>query len=548
MFSNKEIASQFELLADLLDISGANSFKTKSYSIAAFRISKLPEPVMEMTDSDVKKIPNIGPAVIAKLEELKNNGKIEELEQLLSVTPPGILDILQIKGLGAKKARQLWLELEITSLGELEYACQENRLTTLKGFGAKTQDKILANIQFIKANIGKALYAEVEVKSYELLEELLNTFAAEQTTLVGDIARQNIIVECIEFLTTIEKEKVLQYLKSQNATDIIQDENSLSGKIESLPKLVFHLCDAKNFAALQFEKNSSADFLEQFPKNYQNAESEAAIFQQNKMNFISPAKRELENWNIVISPEFKEQDYIQEQDINALIHCHSTYSDGANSIKEMANACIQKGYEYMVLTDHSVSAFYANGLTAERIKEQHKEIDKLNEQLAPFRIFKGIECDIQYSGDLDYNEAVWKSFEIIIASVHSNLSMEADKANERMLKALDNPYITLLGHPTGRLLLSRDGYPIDHEKVINKCAEKNIAIEINAHPRRLDLDWHWVNYALDKGVKISINPDAHSVTGIDLVRFGVKAAQKTLLKKEDNLSSYSLEAFQKYLG
>jgi DNA polymerase (family 10) len=213
----------------------------------------------------------------------------------------------------------------------------------------------------------------------------------------------------------------------------------------------------------------------------------------------------------------------------------------------MVKACIAKGYEYLVISDHSKTAFYANGLTEERVRMQHQYINTLNMQYAPFRVFKSIESDILNDGALDYPDHILGTFDLVIASVHSNLKMSEEKAMMRLLKAIENPYTTILGHPTGRLLLSRNGYPLDHEIIIDACVANNVVIEINAHPRRLDLDWKWIGRAQEKGAILSINPDAHHVDGYDDVRYGVLAAQKGGLRKTNNLSSWSLEKLEKHL-
>jgi len=240
--------------------------------------------------------------------------------------------------------------------------------------------------------------------------------------------------------------------------------------------------------------------------------------------------------------------HITLKDIKAIIHSHSTWSDGVNTVEEMAKACIAKGYEYLVISDHSKSAFYANGLSEERIKEQHKYVDELNSKYAPFKIFKSIECDILNDGSLDYSNNVLATFDLVITSIHSNLKMTEEKAMLRILNAVKNPFTTILGHMTGRLLLSRPGYPVDYKKVIDTCAENNVAIELNAHPRRLDIDWRWIDYALEKNVLISIDPDAHSVEGYDDCKYGVLVAQKAGVTKENNLSSFGLKEFEEYLA
>ena len=231
-----------------------------------------------------------------------------------------------------------------------------------------------------------------------------------------------------------------------------------------------------------------------------------------------------------------------------MIHSHSNWSDGANTVEEMATELISRGFEYLVLSDHSKVAVYANGLSEERIREQHRYIDELNNRLQPFRIFKSIECDILNDGSMDYSNEILSTFDLVIASVHSNLKMNEEKAMSRLLKAIENPYTTILGHMTGRLLLSRNGYPVDHEKIIDACAANHVVIEINAHPRRLDIDWKWIDYAIRKKVLLSIDPDAHALEGFDDIKYGVLAAQKGGLTKENNLSSFSLKAFEIFLS
>jgi DNA polymerase (family 10) len=237
---------------------------------------------------------------------------------------------------------------------------------------------------------------------------------------------------------------------------------------------------------------------------------------------------------------------ISHKDIKGIIHSHSTWSDGEHTLQQMAMAAKEQGFEYLVISDHSRSAFYANGLSIERIQAQHAEIDELNKQLAPFRIFKSIEADILNDGSLDYPDEILATFDLVIASIHSNLKMSEEKAMARLMKAIENPYTTILGHMTGRLLLSRNGYPVNHQQIIDACATHNVVIEINAHPRRLDIDWEWIPYALGKNVLLSIDPDAHSTDGFHDIYYGTLAARKGGLTAAHNLSSYSaaeLEAF-----
>jgi len=302
----------------------------------------------------------------------------------------------------------------------------------------------------------------------------------------------------------------------------------------------------QNFVSKLFE--NSAD-EKHFQKNLlqiarsKSFENEQQIYEAAHLAYIEPELREgLFEFDL---PENFE--LIQEKYLKGVLHCHSTYSDGKHSLEEMALAAKNLGYEYLGISDHSESAFYANGLNADRIRKQHSEIDELNKKLAPFKILKGIESDILADGSLDYENSILASFDFIVASVHSNLKMDISTATDRLLKAIANPYTTILGHPTGRLLLKREGYPIDYEAVINACANYGVVIEINANPKRLDLDWRWVNFAIRQGVKISINPDAHAIEGYQDTRFGVLVARKAALQKKDTFNAFGLPQMIDYL-
>jgi DNA polymerase (family 10) len=239
---------------------------------------------------------------------------------------------------------------------------------------------------------------------------------------------------------------------------------------------------------------------------------------------------------------------LEEKDLRGILHNHSTYSDGKHTLRQMAEYCKELGYDYLGISDHSRTAFYAGGLEIERIEKQQKEIDQLNKELAPFRIFKGIESDILSDGSLDYPENVLASFDFIVASVHSILNMDIKRATERLLRAIENPFTTILGHPTGRLLLRREGYPIDHKTIIDACAKNNVVIEINANPWRLDLDWRWVRYAMEQGVMLSINPDAHEMDGYADMKYGVLVGRKGGLTKKMTLNSLSGKEIAAYFA
>lgn len=547
---NYFIADQFSLLSKLMDIHGENSFKAKSYSVAAFTIEKLPQQLSDTPLDKLSSIKGIGDSAAKKIIEVLQTGSLKVLEDLVQKTPPGVLEMLNIKGLGPKKIATVWKEMGIESLGELLYACNENRLLLYKGFGEKTQKNVQDAIEFYMRNQGSHLYAETEVYALTIDKTIKAQFPNKQFELTGQFRRQSEVIDRLEWVTTANVTELLAFLGGNNFTtkETLEDVISVTGPENVLLK--FYTTTAENFYPLLFETSGSEEFItawKALPATAIAYVSEEEIFTSCSIPYIIPALREKAGILDALKAK-KELNIIQPGDIKGIIHTHSNWSDGSNTVEEMAKACIDKGYEYLVISDHSKSAFYANGLTEERLREQHAYIEELNNKLKPFKIFKSIECDILNDGSLDYSNNVLATFDLIIASVHSNLKMTEEKAMMRLLNAINNPYTTILGHMTGRLLLSRPGYPVDHVTIIDACVKNNVAIELNAHPRRLDIDWRWIDLAIEKGITISIDPDAHSVEGYDDCRFGVLAAQKGGLTKQQNLSSYSLAEFEEYIS
>jgi DNA polymerase (family 10) len=557
--SNDYIADQFNLLGKLMDIHGENSFKTRSYSSAAFAIEKLPGQLADLPPEKFVSIKGIGDAIGKKITQLLETGELPLLREYMEKTPSGVLEMLQIKGLGPKKIATIWKEMGVESIGELLYACQENRLLLYKGFGEKTQTNVRETIEFYLKSQGSHLYAEIEAVANLIDTTLAKAFPGEQFLLTGEFRRQLPIIDRLEWVTTAAADQVRTYFVNQGyqAEDgaLHERHNTLLFKSpEGLLINTYHP-EPGYFQAVLFRTSCSSEFmtewsgrtgrsyLDEFQPDYAN---EQAIFTEAAIHFIpSPAREQM---HIIDRAREPLPAPIQPSDVRAVIHSHSKWSDGSNTLEEMAKACIEKGYEYLVISDHSKSAFYANGLSEERIREQHREIDELNARLAPFVIFKSIECDILNDGLLDYSDTILSTFDLVIASVHSNLKMTEEKAMHRLLRAIANPYTTILGHMTGRLLLSRPGYPVDHRLIIEACAAHQVTIELNAHPRRLDMDWKWIEYAVKQGVLISIDPDAHTIAGYKDIRYGVLAAQKAGLTAAQNLSSYSLEQFRGFLA
>ncbi|HLC83638.1 MAG TPA: PHP domain-containing protein, partial [Bacteroidia bacterium] len=515
--TTEEIAHALKLTAQLMELHEENPFKIKSIANAAYKLDKTDINLQGKSLEELEKIEGIGKGIAAKINELQSTGNLKELTEMVTKTPLGVIDMLRIKGIGPKKVGQLWRELEIESVGELLYACNENRLVTLKGFGLKTQAAVKTQIEFFKSNIGKFHYASVEKFALDLVEFLKKKYNTEFVSLTGAMRRKCDIIEEIEIL--IASDTVLSVDEVENTKDV---------KVELIT------CSESEFYSKLFETTSTKEHIELLPhpsSDIKHPTSENAIYKSYNLQYVEPELREGLN-EVELAKENKIPKLIALTDLKGILHNHSTYSDGMNTLKEMAEYCKELGYEYLGICDHSQSAFYAEGLKPDRVLAQHEEIEILNKKLAPFKIFKGIESDILYDGNLDYPEDVLKSFDFIVASVHSNLKMNEEKATARLLKAIENPYTTILGHPTGRLLLSRPGYPIDHKKIIDACAANGVIIELNAHPYRLDIDWRWIPYCLEKGVKISINPDAHEKSGYHDMYYGTCVARKGMLTKE----------------
>ncbi len=523
--SSDHIIEQLELMARLMELHEENPFKTKAVANAAFKLNKLRYNFENKSKEDIENIEGIGKGLSSKIIDLMYTGETPELKALLEKTPPGIIEVLGIKGLGPKKVRQLWKELDIESVGELLYACNENRLITLKGFGEKTQQQVKQNIEFNLSNRNKYHFAALEHTMNSFIELLREKEPGLQVALCGQMARKCEVIEHLEVL--IDRELKHDY----------------TAVVKTIPLVVeFKTCKPESFYFFKVMYSSTKEHGEKsglLTLNQNAFASEEEVYAALQLPYIVPELREGRD-EVSLAKANQLPKLITSEDIRGILHCHSTYSDGVHTLKEMADECKRLGYTYFGICDHSRSAGYAQGLSIERVQEQHAEIEKLNAEYAGFKILKGIESDILNDGALDYPEEVLKTFDFVVASVHSNLKMSETKATERLIKAIENPYTTILGHPSGRLLLAREGYPLDYKKVIDACAANKVSIELNAHPYRLDLDWRWIPYCLEKNVMISINPDAHHKDGLSDVYYGVCAARKGLLSKKYCLNALEL--------
>ena len=544
---NKPISRTLRLLSQLMELHEVNPFKIKSIANAAFKVDKLPYPIAKKSLAEMEKIDGIGKSTATKITELLQTGIITEMQELLDATPEGVVEMLGIKGIGPKKVAIIWHDLGIENTGELYYACNENRLIEAKGFGLKTQEEIRKSIEFRMASNGKFLYARVEPEANKLMDDIKVLSVGALVEFASDFRRLcEVISELVIVVGTRDNEMTITTL-SQSALlqNIKVEKNHINGELEN-GLLVDIVCVEKRYFYKELFLQTGNDehteaVLKRINDEVDQPESEELIYLKSGLSFIKPELREgttfidrAENNNL---PQL-----ISYHDLKGTLHNHSTWSDGVNTIEEMALYCRDTlKLEYLGMCDHSKSAVYAKGLSIERVLQQQEEIDHLNKKLNGFHIFKGIESDILGDGSLDYPDEILKKFDFIVASVHSNLKMDEEKATARLIKAIENPYTTILGHPTGRLLLSRKGYPIDYKKIIDACAANRVIIEINANPLRLDLDWRWHQYALEKGVWLSINPDAHRNDGFLDMHYGVAVARKGGLTKEMCLNALSLQ-------
>lgn len=525
-----------------MELHKDNPFKIRSYNNAYNKLRKIDAPLAGQSEAALQELEGVGKNIAAKIHELATTGQMATLEKWREKTPEGIREMLSIRGFGPKKVKAVWDGLGVTTIGQLLYAINENRLVELKGFGAKTQDSLKEKLEFHQRNQGQF--------HYRTLDQIADQFSAAwetaypETTLArtGALRRACPTLSHLAFITTMAPATAPNIADLEN---LQFTDDKTTGSYAGYP-ITLHHCTEENFGSKQFRHTGAPAFLEAFVAafpgvDFTNLADEAAVFAKVGCQPIPPEMRE-QDYVIELAKNNQIPKLIEADDIRGVVHSHSTWSDGIHTLKQMAQAAKEKGYDYLVISDHSQSAFYANGLKEDRVRDQWAEIEALNLELAPFRVYKSIESDILSDGSLDYPDEVLAGFDLVIASVHSGLNMDEEKATQRLLTAIANPHTTILGHPTGRLLLSRAGYPIDHQKVIDACAEHNVAIELNANPYRLDLDWTWIPYAMEKGVPVSINPDAHSMGGIDDIKYGVMAARKGGLTAEACWNTRALEA------
>ena len=533
------------MYAELLLLHGTDHGLASKLSSAAFRLRRYPTDVTAMPRAELTA--QFQPEIVRLIEQLSKKGTIDDLDELIQLTPPGLFDMMRIRGLGGKKLSVLWKTAGIDNMEQLLQAAKNNELSTIPGFGKKTQDNIITAIESLHKHEHFFHYASVADSAIELVQKMNDLFPDHLTDLCGSIRRETTTVDAIEIITSIPyKQLAGKKLKKFLILQSYEDDISKAHTFDEFPVIIYHT-EKERFYLQLFERTGTeahVKIVKNKIKGKITPATEQDLYKRANLPYIVPEMRENNaEWDF----KGEAKDLLTLSDIKGVVHNHTTWSDGVDSLEDFAKACKKRKFQYCVISDHSKNAHYAGGLKEEKVIRQWEKIDRLNKQMASFKIFKSIECDILISGELDYDENLLKGFDMVIVSIHQLLKMNEEKATKRLIRAVENPYTTILGHMTGRQLLIRPGYPVNFKKVIDACAANNVIIEINANPYRLDMDWSHIPYALKKGVMISVNPDAHSIHEIENIRWGVSAARKGGLTKQMTWNALTLEQIERWL-
>ena len=550
--SKREIAAVLEEIAFLLELKGENPFKVKAYSAGARVIESLPEePSVLVQKGILRNVKGIGEGLAAAVTEMVATGTSTLRDELKASFPAGVMEMAGVPGLGPKKIKAVYEQLGVGSVGELEYACIENRLVGLSGFGPKSQEKILAGIRQFKRHQGFHLFANVIEEADCILEAVRAAAGVVHADHAGEIRRRLEVVQGIALVVAGSQPETLagalQAVSGVTQVASHPETHRITARSPQGLPVTVRLASPADYGWALLSATGSPEHVEALiqrltarrasPKK----ESESDIYAAAGLPFIPPELREghgeIEQGERGRLPVLVEADQVQ-----GIFHNHTVWSDGSATLEQMVEAARALGYRYIGISDHSQSAFYANGLKEDRIRAQHAEIGAVQKKFPDIRIFKGIEADILVDGAMDYPDEVLATFDFVIASVHSRFNLSEEDQTNRICRALANPYVTMLGHATGRLLLSRDAYRVNMKKVLDAAAEHRKIVEINANPHRLDLDWRFCGYAKERGVQFSINPDAHSTEGLEDVPFGVNVARKGGVTAEDVVNTLPVEA------
>ncbi len=551
-----------------MEIEGENPFRVKAYHNAARILAGIDDLDTIVAEGRLKEIKGIGETLSLKIAEYLDTGSIAYHEELKAKIPVSLVELLQIPNLGPKKIKMLYNELDIKSLGELEYACKENRLVNLFGFGERTQQKILKGIEFFRRHKGEFLFGEVFPLALRIKERFEQIVPAPFVEVCGSIRRKKEIVRDIDVLVAGDDwARVSKLFTSMPEIDevIVEGETKTSCRLASGINTDLRVVSEASFpyALMYFTGNKEHNVklrgiakkrglkLNEYGlfdgENPFILPSEAAVYEFLGLAFVPPELRE-DTGEIEAAREHTLPKLIELADIKGVFHVHTEMSDGTDDLEAIAEVARRMGLSYVGISDHSKSAAYAGGLKAEDVRRQWEAIDRFNSEHADFCFFKGIESDILPDGSLDYDDDLLAGFDFVVASVHSGFTMNKEDMEARIIKAMANPYTTILGHPTGRLLLARDGYQVDMSRIIDAASFHHVVIELNASPYRFDIDWRYQKQAKERGVLISIDPDAHTAGGLAEVLYGVGIARKGWLEARDVLNTKDIGEVREYLG
>ncbi len=575
----KQIAAILDEMGTLFELKGENPFKCRAFHNAARVVEALTADVTALVETgEIRSVKGIGEHLAKVVGDLVRTGTSEEYESVRASLPEGLLQMLRSPGLGPKRIKILYEKLKVKSVAELKTACEHHRLAKLDGFGEKTEENTLKGIELIAKSSDKHLYPHARASADRIVEVISGLSAVERCEVAGSLRRKKEIIGDIDIVVSASdksRKKIFDVFVGH------PDVRSVIGRGDTKSSVILNSginCDLRIVGDREFpfaldyftgSKDHNVELRSRARKygwslneyaftaiegekrkkgmTPPRCKSEEDIYGALDLAFVPPELREnmgeIERAEKGVLPKL-----IEEKDIRGTFHCHTNYSDGANTLEEMAEAARTLGWSYLGIADHSKVAAYAGGLSEAKAKQQQKQIDKLNERLKDFRLFKGTEVDILSDGSLDYSDKLLSTFDYVVIAIHSKFKMTETEATKRMIRALKNKYVTCIGHPTGRLLLSRDGYPINMIEVITAASDYGKGIEINAHPFRLDLDWRFVKFAKEKKVPIFINPDAHNIEGLKDVSYGVGIARKGWLEAKDVVNAWDLRKVTSYLS
>jgi DNA polymerase (family X) len=561
----KAVAQVLEQIAAFLELKGENPFRIRAFRTAARAVGSFPGDLREaLEDGSLAAAKSVGPATLQIVAELLNTGRAGMLEDLREQIPPGLVEMLAISGLGVAKIRQIHEVLDVDSLPELEAAALDGRLARLPRFGPKTSENILKGIAYLRQASAFRLSHHAAEEAEGLRAALERLPGVLFAIVAGDVRRRAEVVKdlVVVLVAAVAPGELFKRLSQLPGIHEFagQDDRRLTLRFAGGASAQIVVTTPVNAGAVLVQATGSEAHLQQLAdyavgrgfaltgaalwrgSEFVPTPDELHFYQALGLSLIPPELREGQG-EIEAAAHGRLPRLLELADMQGFLHCHTTYSDGSNSVEQVALACRAAGYRWVGITDHSQAAAYAGGLRPDDLARQSDEIDEVNGRLEGIRVLKGVEADILQDGRIDFDESVLARLDFVIASVHSRFNMGEPEMTARMLTAMDNPHLTIIGHPTGRLLLSRDPYGLDLDAVIEKAAATGVALEINADPHRLDLDWRVLRRTRDHGVPVSIGADAHSLAGIKNVEFGVAVARKGWLGPDDLLNARPVEGF-----